>query len=526
MARPPKAEDERTAPPEVSIEANRMLRLVLDTIPVRVFWKDRESRYLGCNRHFAEDGGLSDPNEIVGLTDFDLGWADQAELYRADDRSVMESGTPRLRYEEPQTTPDGATSWLRTSKIPLRDMQGDVIGMLGVYEDITSQKEAEAERLRLRSRVDRSLKLEAMGEMAVAVAHDFNNLLTVIGGNAELLLDQARGADDQQPILEVLQAQQTAAGLTQQLLTISKKQARQPRVLDLASVVNRLDGMLRSLAGDGIDLRIVADPATGCARIDPVHAEQIALNLVVNAREAIPDRGTIEVRTEQRGVDAAMGREHELSPGSYAALVVSDTGVGINDDTLSRIFDPYFSTKGESGSGLGLATTLGIVDQCGGRILVDSEVGRGSTFTVLLPLVTDQQADPDPDPIVRLPHRGGRVLLVEDEAPVRNVVAGMLRRGGHTVLEAVNGRDALRTVAKERVDLVITDVAMPEMNGRELAAELERLDPGTAVLFVSGYVDDELLTLDAAHLLPKPFSQAELLSRVASLLGRSKPHGP
>lgn len=503
-----------------AIEPNEMLRLVLDAIPVRVFWKNLESRYLGCNSSFARDSGLSTPEELIGLTDFDLGWADQAELYRADDAHVMSSGEARLGYEEPQTAPDGSTRWLRTSKIPLRDQHDEVIGMLGTYEDITPQKQSEADQLRLQNRLDRSQRLDTIGTLAAAVAHDFNNLLTVIGGNTELLLhkhDQDDGS--KQALKAVLKAQEAAAGITRQLLTLSRKQVHQPRVVNMASIVLGLEAVLQRLTDSAVDLDIQVDPGAGCVRLDPTQAEQIVLNLILNAREAIRARGSIQIRIEAQELNEKFSGEYGIAPGRYVALVVSDTGIGIDDQTLEKIFDPFFSTKGDSGSGLGLAIAHEVTEQAGGKILVDSSVGKGTTFTAYLPQI-DLPPDPELRPGEPLSNRSGCVLVVDDDPPIRRVVAQMIKWAGYQVLEAENGKDAIRRLKNNPVDLVVSDLAMPQMNGQELAAQIEKLDPLTPVLFISGYANDELLDTAGANILAKPFTQADLLSRVSALLSK------
>jgi PAS domain S-box-containing protein len=365
---------------EELFNSRQMLRTILDTIPQRVFWKDRNSVYVGCNKPLAEDCGYKDPGEIIGKTDYETKSVDMADLYRADDQKVMTTGQPKLNYEEPQIRDDGQKAWLMTSKVPLRDRDGQVIGVLGTYEDIT-------ERKRLEERVRQSQKMDAFGQLAAGVAHDFNNILTVIQGNLSLMqLGGLSPAEHNQALEQALTSAERAAELTRQLLTFGRRQIMQPKELDLNEVIVNMTKMLRRLIGANITLE--TDYAPGGA---PVHAdlsmmEQLVMNLVVNSRDAMPKGGRIRLQTATLVVTREQVKSKLGQAGEHIRLTVSDSGCGIEAQHMPHIFEPFFTTKEVGkGTGLGLATVFGIVEQHQGWIEVQSEVKQGTTFHIYLP---------------------------------------------------------------------------------------------------------------------------------------------
>ncbi|MFO7654004.1 MAG: PAS domain S-box protein [Candidatus Krumholzibacteriia bacterium] len=494
------------------IESNHMLQLVLDTIPVRVFWKDRDLRYLGCNRLFALDAGLLTPEEIVGSDDLELGWREDAEGYRSDDRIVLESEQPRVGYEETQTTPSGGRIWLRTSKLPLRDADGVVIGVLGVYEDITDRRRQQealrrseenltitlnsigdgviatdadgrvtrmnpvAEQLtgwtlaqargrplgevflvaradsgeavpdpasrvmaadapeelgreliltarggrerfiadsgapirdrqgaiagvvlvfrditeekQLQEQLRQAQKMEAIGRLAGGVAHDFNNLLQAIEGYRSLA---ALSLGDPEHVRECLDdighAAQRGADLTRRLLTFGRRQSSELRLLHLGRLVEDAARMLGPLLGRDVSLELRHEAPTAPVLADPLQLEQVLLNLVVNARDAMPGGGIITVTTRPASArEVGLPPKLRTRPGEHVALEVADTGTGIAAEIQERVFEPFFTTKEVgAGTGLGLATVYGIVERLGGGVAVRSSPGCGATFTVYLP---------------------------------------------------------------------------------------------------------------------------------------------
>jgi two-component system, cell cycle sensor histidine kinase and response regulator CckA len=370
-------------------------------------------------------------------------------------------------------------------------------------------------------------RLEELGRLAGAIAHDFNNLLTVINGYSEMVLGGLRPGDPKRgPVEQIYRAGERAALLTRQLLAFSRKQVVEHRVLDLNGVVGEAAKMLRRLVGEDITLTVVPAAGLGRVKADPGQVEQVMLNLVVNARDAMPRGGHLTVETANVDLDSQYARSHiEVRPGRYAMLAVSDTGVGMDEATQARIFEPFFTTKGDKGTGLGLATVYGIVKQAGGSIYVYSEPGRGTTFKVYLPVVEepDTATRPNLDPERHL-HGTETILLVEDEPAVRSLSRMVLEMYGYTVLEAGNGGEALRRGEAHDgpIHLLLTDVVMPGMGGREVAERLRPRHPAMRVLYVSGYTDDAVvrhgvLAAETAF-LQKPFTPVTLASKVREVL--------
>ncbi len=625
--------------------SQEMLKLVINNIPQAVFWKDRESRFLGCNTALTRYLGVTHPRDIIGKTDHDLLVPEEeADAYQQDDRQVRDTGVAKLQIEERLTTPDGVERRLSTNKVPLRDSEGEIIGILATFDDVTERFRAKEERERLMLAIEQvgeaviitdtegaiqyvnpafesitgytraevigqnprllksgeqddafykemwetltrgevwhgrlinkkkegalfteeatispvrnpagktinyvavkrditqeialeaqllqAQKMEAVGRLAGGVAHDFNNVLCAIIGNANLVLDDLSAADPlRESMEEITKAADRAADLTRQLLAFSRKQVIDPKVIDLSRVIESLHSMLIRLIGEDIILRTVPQKRLGRVRVDSGQIEQIVLNLAVNARDAMPEGGELIIETADVVLDEDYCSQHaKATPGAHVMLAVNDTGCGMSAEIREKIFEPFFTTKQlGQGTGLGLAMVFGIVDQNGGRIEVESESGKGTSFKVYFPRVFDEIETPR---IAYSPeHADGTetVLVVEDEEIVRKLAVRLLKRRGYKVLATNSGDDAILLAERHDgpIHLLLTDVVMPHMNGRDLAERLTKTRPGIKVLYTSGYTQDVIAhhgVLDeGVQFIAKPYSLATLATRVREVLDR------
>ncbi len=763
---------------QAAFESQQLLQAVLNSIPVRVFWKDRNLVYLGCNVPFARDAGFESPEDLIGKDDYDTSWPELADRYRSDDRAVIESGTTKALFEEPLTTASGERIHLLTSKMPLRDGSGTIVGVLGTYHDITEhrraqdalrkseethralvaglpdivmrfdregrhlfvsenvretgvleawqligkthreagfpephcllwetairrvfdsgtafetefgiegkhgpavhnlrlvpehdetgmvhsvlalsrditarrraeddyrmlfremrdglalqeiicdetgrpvdyrflavnpsferltglkaeeiigrtvrevlpgteqswiatygevaltgqpamfesytqplgkyfevrafrpapmqfacifaditeRKRAEEKNSALQAQLHQAQKMESIGRLAGGVAHDFNNLLTVINGYSHLLLSKLNENDPLWETIEAIHsAGERAAALTRQLLAFSRKQVLAPRRLNINRVVEEMRPMLERLVGEDIEVKTALHAEGGMVNADPHQLEQVIMNLVVNARDAMPGGGKLLLETAYVDLDEEYKRSHpETATGSFVRLAVSDTGVGMDNETKSRIFEPFFTTKDTAkGSGLGLSMVQGIVVQSGGHIEVYSEEGRGTTFKIYLPAITGAAARHSVPETAPALGRNETVLVVEDQAEVRKYATAVLRSYGYRVMSVENPDEALVICEKEKIDVVLTDVVMPHVSGRELANRLSKVQPATKVLFMSGYTDNVIvhhgMLEEGTNFIQKPFNPAELASKVRAVLESPKTESP
>jgi two-component system, cell cycle sensor histidine kinase and response regulator CckA len=502
------------------------LQAVLDTIDVGIVACSAEGVLTLFNRATQDLHGL--PQEPLPAEE----WAAHYSLFEADGRTPLATDRlPLVRAlrgeavhdQEIVIAPkDGARRRLVASGQQILGARHEVLGAVVAMHDVTDSK-------RLEEQFHQAQKMEAVGRLAGGIAHDFNNLLTVIKGYGQMALKHVTPDD---PIHlfaeEIVSAATRATTLTRQLLTFSRKQVLESKPLDLNELVEGVTSMLRRLIGEDIDLNFRPEPALGVVEADPGHIEQIVVNLAVNARDAMAKGGKLTIETANVTLDDSYAIWHaEVEPGEYVMLAVSDTGVGMDAETLSHIFEPFFTTKGpDKGTGLGLSTVYGIVRQSGGHIWVYSEPGSGTSVKIYLPRVASEIRRSGAEPFSPTPQATGEViLLVEDEASVRELVRLMLVELGYTVLEAKDGADALALASshERHIDVLMTDVIMPGMSGRELANRLLETRSAMKILYMSGYTDAVIDRHDllgaGVYYIAKPFGSDTLAAKLRRILG-------
>lgn len=503
------------------------LDAVLSSAPVGFAFHDRELRYVRVNERLAAAIGLT-PAEIIGRRPSDVLPGIGAEVEEGLSRALA-TDRPVLDLELAGPDPnrgEPTREWLATM-FPVRTREWELVGVGSVLVDMSAYRGLERQFLQAQ-------RMDAVGRLAGGIAHDFNNILTAIASFTEFAiraLPREHAAIDD--LEQVRQAVQRAAGLIRQLLAYSRQQVMQPVVLNLSDVVRNLVPMLRRLIPESVALHSFLDPELWPVRADPVQIEQILVNLVVNARDAMPDGGALTITTSQTTLDESYIRDghRDVAIGDYTVLSVSDSGVGMDAATRARAFEPFFTTKAKGqGTGLGLSTVYGIVKQSGGSIWLYSEPGRGTTVKIFLRrhdepreprVLSDAPAQVDTRPAV--------ILLVEDDDLVRVAALRALRRRGHRVLEAVDGEAALSVIAREQgpVDLVITDLVMPRLGGRELGERLRAQGNEAAILYMSGYTGDAVtqraMLDESAEFIEKPFTPDRLLQKVDEILRNSRP---
>jgi PAS domain S-box-containing protein len=502
-------------------DSERLLRQVIDTDPNFIVVKDRDGRFTLANRAMADAYGTT-PEGMVGKADADFnGAAAEVAGYRAADRRVLDTGDEFHDPDEAFTTAAGERRWLRTTKRPLFGPDGRPAAVLMVAVDVTAQK-------RLEDQVRQAQKLEAVGQLAGGVAHDFNNLLTVVNGCGELLLTELPPDVPHRPLVEdIIRAGQRGAALTRQLLAFSRQTMLRVETFDPNRVLLETAKLLTRLLGEDVVLKTALDPAAGYVRGDAGQVEQVVINLAVNGRDAMPRGGTLLVETAAADLAAAdLPRSPDARPGRFVRLTVTDTGTGMTPEVQARLFEPFFTTKPTGkGTGLGLATVYGIVRQSGGFLTVTSEPGKGTAVAVYLPR---HEAEPESTKsgLRGRPRAAGSetILVVEDDESVRALTTAVLQRQGYRVEAAESGAAAL--AACDRLpappDLVLTDVVMPGMSGREVAERLTAKFPRLKVVFLSGYTADAVLRHgveeERVAFLQKPYTPDTLARFVRDVL--------
>jgi two-component system cell cycle sensor histidine kinase/response regulator CckA len=480
---------------------------------------DSECRYTHVNPMLCKLNRLP-AEEHIGKTPEEL-LGERASGVDALLQHVLDTGEGLPNLEAAYPDPEGAGSrHAQFSFFPLRDAEGLVIGVGAIATEITAQKQAEEAREELELQLAHAQRMESVGRLAGGVAHDFNNMLTVILGHCEFALEEdALPTAARHSLEQIMHAAERSAGMTGQLLAFARKHPARPEILDLNVAVKRATQFLRGLVGERIELRLVPGTGLGRVEIDAGQLDQVLTNLVVNARDAIRQSGTIEISTAQR--DPALPLPPTAQHERYVALRVRDDGRGMDEATMANVFEPFFTTKevGE-GTGLGLAMLHGIVAQAGGFVEVESQEGEGTCFSIYLPEFHDGVAETGADADTEAESEAGTLLVVEDEPAILELTAAMLERQGFAVLRAQSPSQAMDLVEQHpELELVVTDMVMPEMEGPQLLQRLRERRPGLRALFVSGYSAPSAGGApDAEAFLPKPFSSTQLVRKVQQLL--------
>jgi PAS domain S-box-containing protein len=515
--------NERKRTEDVLRERQETFRALAENSFDTIMRFDGECRHLYVNPIVEAQTGIP-PSAFIGKTHAEMGFPEGlAALWEDAIRKVFETRQPnRIECQLPTGI------WMDWLLVPEFDKTGEARAVLGSARDITERKRAEEQQRDLEAQLAQAQKMESVGRLAGGIAHDFNNLLTIILGYGEMALMSSEGLTPvvQASVQQILKAGERTRDLTRQLLAFARKQTLEMKVLDLNEVVIGFEKMLARLIGEDIQVQTLLHPGIGTVEADAAQIEQVLLNLAVNARDAMPDGGRLAIETAGVVLDDAYASVHlGVEPGAYVMLSVSDTGCGMNAETLRMVFEPFFTTKDPGkGTGLGLATVYGIVKQHRGHVSVYSEVGLGTTFKIYLPRAIevgqDGVAPSAPAGVIRGTET---ILVVEDDTAVRQLTHGALTRLGYDVIEAESGRDAIRLAAeRETIHLLLTDVIMPEMSGREVCEQVAALHPGIKVLYMSGYTANVIAhhgVLDEGiHLLRKPFTRESLAQKIREVL--------
>jgi two-component system cell cycle sensor histidine kinase/response regulator CckA len=511
----------------------RQLGKAVDQSPVSIVITDTEGRIEYVNPGFERVTGYQ-AAEVLGQNPRLLKSGEMSPEFYGEMWQTILSGR-EWHGELLNRRKDGSLFWETASISAVRNVGGRITHFVAVKEDVTRRKEQEELLHQTQTQLNLAQKMEAVGRLAGGVAHDFNNLLSVIEGHAERLgAELGAGHAGHARVEQILWSAERAAALTRQLLAFSRRQVLEPRVLRLDTVAGEAQKMLERIIGEDVDLAVVSPGELGHVRADPGQIVQILLNLAVNSRDAMPKGGRLTVEFADCVLDESFASRHPPStPGPYAMMAVSDTGHGMSAETVSRIFEPFFTTKENGkGTGLGLSTVYGIVKQSGGFIWVYSEPGHGTTFKIYFPRVAqplDERPAVAEAPRPAPSRSGARILLVEDDAGVRGLMAEILEAAGYVVTVAAHPAEALALVEAmpEPIDLLLTDVIMPGMSGRDLARELAPRRPGLRVLYVSGYAGEAIARHGGiepgGRFLQKPFSEVDLLQRVAEAVEAGDP---
>lgn len=503
-----------------------LFELIVNTVPARIFWKDLDLVYVGCNARFAKDSGMEKPEDVVGKTDYNLVWKKDAEVYRTDDRLVINTGKAKIKYEEPFLNKEGKQiTWL-TSKMPLKNADGEIIGVIAISENITEQKKAEELEQKVERQLQQAQKMEAIGTLAGGIAHDFNNIISVIAGNISLALPQFnKGEELYDALVDIKDGTKQAKKLTQQLLTFAKGGEPIKEVIQLNPLINESSGFVLRGSKSKYEYNQPADLWN--VKADSSQLYQVISNIVINADQAMPDGGKITIQSENIIIDT--DNSLNLSSGKYVKISIEDQGVGIHKNYISKVFDPYYTTK-QKGSGLGLATSYSVIKKHGGQLTVYSEVTKGTAFHIYLP-ATEQSTVESNQSIISEHFGKGKILIMDDQEPILRMAGRMLTKMGYETVFAMNGVEATDKYRESYnignpFDLVILDLTIPGgMGGAKTIIELLKIDKNVKAIVSSGYNNDTIMAnyedYGFCGVVPKPYTKSQLSQILNKILGNS-----
>lgn len=505
---------------EEAVTREAFLKTLVRTIPDLVWLKDPKGTYLSCNSRFEQFFGAKE-TDIVGKTDYDFVDKEIADAFKENDKKAIVRGEASINEEDITFADDGHHEHLETMKTPMYNNGGELIGVLGIGRDITK-------RVNLQAQLVQAQKMESVGRLAGGVAHDFNNMLTIILGNSEILLDDLpQGSPFADNLREIRNAAERSSSLTRQLLAFARKQTISPQMISLNDDVEGILKMLSRLIGEDINLAWLPGNDLWPVKVDPSQIDQLLANLCINARDSIKNIGKVTIETGNMTCDAGYCMKHHgATPGDYVVMRVSDTGCGMTKETLNNIFEPFYTTKdSEKGTGLGLATVYGIMKQNKGFVNVYSEPDKGSVFSVFFPRYAGNDVvKMEKAAMSSNPTGWETILLVEDELTILQITKKMLERLGYTVLDFSSPEQAIEfSKRSKQIHLLLTDVVMPEMNGRDLSRIIVESHPGVKCLFMSGYTANVIahhgILDEGLNFINKPFSIKDLSIKLREMLG-------
>ena len=499
-----------------------LLRTLADNMPDYIYVKDRDHHFIMNNRAHLRVLGVTDQASAAGKTDFDFFPCEMARQYAADEKLIVTRGTPIIDREEKSVDQRGNETWVSTTKVPLRNDDGKIVGIVGISRDISHRKRAEAEQTRLEAELRQSQKLEVLGQLAGGIVHDFNNMLCVINGYSAMLKQRLDETDPEAAEFAdaIAKAGESAAGITRKLLSFVKKDTMQHSVVEMHDLVEGAVALLRHIIDPRITIATDLRAEQSCVLGDRSHLESALLNIAVNARDAMPEGGHLLFASR---IENLAKPPAGCVAGPYLLLSITDTGTGMDEKTKSMIFEPFFTTKGKGkGTGLGLSSVYVTIKNHGGFIAVNSKVGAGTTVTLQLPLAVDQpQADTTAAPSAQTATK--RILIVEDEDMIRTMVADMLSEQGYGISVCSGGREAVDYMHDHpgEVDVAIVDIVMPDMTGSECISTLRRMDPHIKFIVATGAGGTDTQTLlrgdRIVGLVRKPFDEEDLLRVIGAV---------